>query len=139
MKDDRKNKYLFYIGHLTYDSLKHFHYYIKKMRVKIRVLYNRAKADWDGYYYFGLTERQHQKVLEQQNKRGRKRKTFKYGTIKLYKVLEECKLVEYQKEYFYRIPSLIDFGFTRLKKDFETDGAEFLLYRKCEGFSSLNK
>nr|DAE51823.1 MAG TPA: hypothetical protein [Bacteriophage sp.]DAX06055.1 MAG TPA: hypothetical protein [Bacteriophage sp.] len=44
LKDDSKNKFLFYIGNLTFDSLKHFQYYVKKMIVKIRVLYNRAKT-----------------------------------------------------------------------------------------------
>ena len=74
LKDDAINKYLFYIGELTFDSLKHFHYYIKKMSVKLRVLYNRAKDKWDGYYYFGLTQNQYNNYLSQNNKRGRKRK-----------------------------------------------------------------
>lgn len=139
LKDDAINKYLFYIGELTFDSLKHFHYYIKKMSVKLRVLYNRAKDKWDGYYYFGLTQNQYNNYLSQNNKRGRKRKKFKFGSIKLYKILEECKLREYNKEYFFRVPYILDAGFTILENDYETSKAEYLLYRKCEGFASLNK
>lgn len=139
LKDDIINKYLFYIGELTFDSLKHFHYYIKKMTVKLRVLYNRSKEGWDGFYYFGLTKDQYENYLSQNNKRGRKRKIFTFGCVKLYKLLDECKLREYNKEYFFRVPYIEDFGFTAFEKNYVTDKAEFLLYRKAEGFSSLNK
>lgn len=44
-----------YIGYLKYDSIKHFLYYIKKLTVKLRVLYKRKKIPWDGYYYFALS------------------------------------------------------------------------------------
>ena len=139
LKDDNINKYLFYIGNLTFDSVKHFKYYIKKMAIKLRVLYNRAKPEWDGYYYFGLTQRQYDNFLSQHNTRGRKRKKFKFGTIKLYKLLDECKLKEHLREYFFRVPYTLDVGFTMIKKDYETDKAEYLFYRKNEGFASLNK
>lgn len=137
LKDDIINKYLFYIGDLTFNSLKHFHYYIKKMTVKLRVLFNRAKV-WDGYYYFGLTKNQYDNYLNQYNKKGRKKKKFKFGSVKLYKILEECKVQEYNKEYFFRVP-FIDVGFTILENDYETDKAEYLFYRECKGFASLKE
>ena len=74
IQDKAKNKYLFYIGKLTYDSLKHFYYYIKKMTIKIRILYNKRKIKWDGYYYFGLDEKQYNNYLSQQKGKGKKRK-----------------------------------------------------------------
>lgn len=45
-----------YIGNLKKDSLKHFYYYIRKLTVKLRVLYKRKKRQWDGYYYFALSD-----------------------------------------------------------------------------------
>lgn len=136
IKDDTINKYLFYIGRLTYDSIKHFFYYIKKLTIKFRVLFNRHK-NWDGYYYFSLSEKQYNNYLSQIKVRGRKRKHFKYGTVMLYKLLDECNIKEYQNEYFFRVPSTIDLGFTVLKKNYTTDKAEFLHYRKKGGFDVL--
>lgn len=136
IKDGAVNKYLFYIGRLTYDSLKHFFYYIKKKTVKLRVFFNRHKK-WDGYYYFGLTQKQYDDYLAQHNRRGRKRKHFKFGTMMLYKLFEECQLKESFKEYFFRVPSYVDLGFKILMRDYVTDKAEFILYRKYEGFASI--
>jgi hypothetical protein len=45
-----------YIGTLRNDSLKHFKYYINKLSVKLRILYKRKKIQWNGYYYFALTD-----------------------------------------------------------------------------------
>lgn len=136
IKDDSINKYLFYIGRLTYDSLKHFFYYIKKKTVKLRVLFNRHKK-WDGYYYFGLTQKQYDAYLAQHNRRGKKRKHFKFGTMMLYKLFEECQLKEGFREYFFRVPYYVDLGFRVLMRDYVTDKAEFILYRKYEGFASI--
>lgn len=139
IKDDNKNKYLFYIGELTYNSLKHFKYYIKKMSVKLRVLYNKNKTKWDGYYYFALSQAQYDNYLSQINTRGRKRKTFEFGCIKLYKLLKECKINEYNKEYFFRVPYIVDLGFSKLETNYKTSKAEFLEYREAKGFASLNE
>ena len=139
IQDKAKNKYLFYIGRLTYDSLKHFYYYIKKMTIKIRILYNKRKIKWDGYYYFGLDEKQYNNYLSQQKGRGRKRKWFNFGTVMLYKILDECKINEHNKEYFFRVPYIVDLGYKTLENDYVTDKAEYLFYRKNEGFKSLNK
>ena len=68
-----------YIGRLTKDSVKHFHYYIKKLTIKFRVLYKKKKIPYNGYYYFALSDSQYENFLSQHNKRGRKRKTFQYG------------------------------------------------------------
>ena len=139
IKDDSINKYLFYIGRLTYDSIKHFYYYIKKLTVKLRVFSNRHK-DWDGYYYFALSQKQYDYYLSQQKSRGRRRKHFKFGSVMLYKLLDECNIKEYNKEYFFRVPFIEDVGFTILDNDYKTDKAEFLFYRKKGGFDViLNK
>ena len=43
------------------------------------------------------------------------------------------------KEYFFRVPYIIDLGYKTLENDYVTDKAEYLFYRKNEGFKSLNK
>lgn len=140
LKDDSTNKFLFYIGNLTFDPLKHFQYYIKKMIVKVRVLYNRAKETWDGYYYFALSDNQYQDYLNQQKSKGRKRKYFTFSnTIMLYKIYKECKVSEYNKKYFFRIPTGVDLGYRYLKKDFKTDKAEFLCELEANGFKTINR
>jgi hypothetical protein len=45
-----------YIGNLKKNALEHFKYYRKKLAAKIRIVYKRKKIQWDGYYYFALTE-----------------------------------------------------------------------------------
>lgn len=136
LKDDSINKYLFYIGRLTFDSLKHFFYYIKKLTAKLRILSNRHK-DWDGYYYFSLSQKGYDNYLAQQKAKGRKRKYFNFGTVKLYKLLKECEIKEYRMEYFFRVPFIDDIGFTIFERDFKTDKAEFLFYRKKGGFNVI--
>ena len=49
-----RNTFWLYSGRLMKDSLKWFEYYVKKLVIKIRVLYKRNKTNWDGYYYFAL-------------------------------------------------------------------------------------
>ena len=61
----------FYIGELRTDSLAHFEYYKKKLRNKIRVMYNRKKIPWDGYYYFGLSEERYAEYINSKKRRGR--------------------------------------------------------------------
>lgn len=136
--DNMTNKYLFYIGKLTNNSLKHFYYYIKKMTVKLRVLYNRAKTKYDGYYYFALTDPQYENYLAQFNKRGRKRKKFNYGNQILYKMLSECKIKRYNRNHIFRVKYPMDVGFTIYQKNFETEDAEYLYSRETKGFSTLN-
>ena len=35
----------------------------------------------------------------------------------LYKILDECKINEHNKEYFFRVPYIVDLGYKTLKKD----------------------
>lgn len=93
-----------YIGNLKKDPLDHFYYYIKKLSVKLKVLYKRKKIKWDGYYYFALTKSRYEKYLTQKSKRGRPKKYFDFGNILLYQILDDCKISEHDKQYIFRIP-----------------------------------
>lgn len=131
------NNFWSYIGTLHKDSIKHFHYYIKKLIVKIRVLYKRKKITWDGYYYFALTDNQYKEYLSQKNKRGRPRKMYKYGNQVLYKILDECKLKEYNRKYIFRIPYISDLGITFYKQNLESDKAELIITRDILKFKDI--
>lgn len=126
-----------YIGNLKKDPLKHFYYYIRKLTVKLRVLYRRKQIKWDGYYYFALSDQQYQSYLEQKNKRGRPRKYFKFGTVYLYKILDECKINEHYKKYIFRIPYISELKIKQFTRDLVTSDAELLLTREPFKFKDI--
>lgn len=57
----------------------------------------------------------------------------------LYKIFKECKVAEYNKKYFFKIPTGIDLGYRYLKKDFRTDKAEYLGELESNGFKTINR
>ena len=126
-----------YIGRLTKDSVKHFHYYIKKLTIKFRVLYKKKKIPYNGYYYFALSDSQYENFLSQHNKRGRKRKTFQYGNQVLYKILDECRINEYSRKYIFKVPIITDVGFRLYKKNFISGEAELVEIREPMKFKDI--
>ena len=127
----------FYIGKLKRNSLEHFFYYLRKLTIKLRVLYKRKKIEWDGYYYFALSDSQYEAYKAQQNKRGRRRKEFQFGAVFLYEILDECKINEYYRKYIFRVPFI-----TRLKqkyfiRDFTSSQAELILVREPLKFKDI--
>ena len=74
-----------YCGKLMKDSVKYFEYYKRKMIIKIRINHKRLNIPWDGYYYFGMHQKQYDDYCSQKNKRGRPKKHFKFGNVVLYK------------------------------------------------------
>lgn len=133
----RDNDIWCYIGMLRKDSLKHFSYYIKKLTIKLRVLYNRKKIEWGGYYYFALTDSQYENFLLQHNSRGRKRKTFDYGNQVLYKILDECRINEHYRKYIFKVPFISDMGFRIYKENFKSGEAELLETREPMKFKDI--
>lgn len=127
----------FYIGILQYDSIKHFNYYKRKLINKIRIMYSRKKIQWDGYYYFGLSEERYQQFINSKKKRGRPRKIYNFGNILLYKIWEECSLAESNLKYFFKIPYPIDMGYTYKNKELITGNAEFFLEREPLKFQDI--
>ena len=133
----KNNDLWLYIGRLRKDSLKHFEYYIKKLSIKLRILYKRKKIQWDGYYYFALRDDQYEHYLSQINKRGRPRKIFEFGKVMLYKIRGECELKQHNCRYIFRVPYGIDVGYTLLKQNFKTDSAELILTREPMKFKDI--
>lgn len=126
-----------YIGNLKKDSLSHFQYYIRKLTVKLRVLYKRKQIEWDGYYYFALSESQYQKYLSQKNRKGRPKKYFNFGPIDLYQILDECKINEHNKRYILRIPMLTKVKIKQFVQELITDKAELILERDPLKFKDI--
>lgn len=131
------NDFWSYIGTLRKDSLKHYMYYIKKLTTRLRVLYKRLKIQWDGYYYFALTDNQYEEYLKQKNKKGRPKKVFKYGNQVLYKILDECKIQEYSRKYIFRIPYISDLGMSFYKENLTSDKAELIITRDTQKFKDI--
>lgn len=133
----RDNSFWSFIGNLTTDSLKHFEYYIRKLSVKLRVLYKRKKIPWDGYYYFALTQSQYEAYEAQKNKRGRPKKNFTFTNIVLYKLLDECKIKEHAHKYIFRVQYPINSRFVIFKEQLVTDKSELIIVREPLKFSDI--
>lgn len=132
-----RQDFWFYCGSLTKNSLRHFRYYIRKMIVKLRIMYKRKKIAWDGYYYFALTRSQYNQYLEQKNKRGRPRKNFTFEKLILYKIYDECNLANYNKVALFRLPVILEGSFTTYKETLTTDKAELVLVRDPLKFDDI--
>ena len=128
----------FYIGNLKKNPLDHFYYYIRKLTVKLRVLYRRKKIEWDGYYYFALSNSQYEKYLSQKKNKGRPRKYFNFGSVFIYQILDECKINEHYKKYIFRIPYISRMKIKYFIRNLVTDKAELILTREPMKFKDIN-
>ncbi len=127
----------FYCGYLMNDSLKYFEYYKKKMIIKMRIMYKRKNTQWDGYYYFALTQNQYNEYLGQKNKRGRPKKKFTFSKIILYKIYDECNISESNRVAIFKIPMPVDLGLSLYKEELTTDKAELILVREPLKFQDI--
>lgn len=132
-----RNGFWFYCGQLMNDSLKYFNYYKRKMRIKLRIIYKRKKVQWDGYYYFALSQSQYDNYLEQKNKKGRPRKKFNFSKVMLYKIYDECNIIESNKVAIFKIPYQLDMGFVIFKDSFISDQAELVCVREPLKFCDI--
>lgn len=132
-----KKGFWFYCGQLTNNSLKHFSYYKKKISIKMRIMYRRKKIQWDGYYYFALTQNQYNEYLSQKNKRGRPRKRFTFQKVILYKIYDECSILESHRVAIFKIPMPADYGMSLYKEELITDQAELILVRDPLKFKEI--
>lgn len=120
----RDRDILFFIGKLRTDSLSNFNWYVRKLSRKIRFMFMRNKETWDGYYYFALNNLGYKNYLSQSRK---KYKTFKY--VKLYKLLDECKVKNWDKQFIFRVKDDTGVRFTKWYDELKTKDAEFIMER----------
>lgn len=115
-------------GQLGTDSLKHYYRFMTKNRMRERVLYYLRKEKWDGYYYIGLTDEEHNAL-----KKG-KVKTFK--NVYLTKLKKELYHIPCVK-HIWKVPMIDDLGWRFFREEFKTDQAEYIgenqyeKYHKC--------
>lgn len=125
----QRGNFRMFFGRLCKDALKHFIYYQKKLKNKLRVLYKRNKTVWDGYYYFSLSKQGYEDYKAQINKRGRKRKKFTFHNVILRKLYEECLAVDTWGVVIFRVPMLSDLGITINFPEFVSEKAEIVTER----------
>ena len=133
----KRKEFWMYSGKLVNDSIKYFQYYKNKMRIKLRVMYKRKKIQWDGFYYFALTESDYIKYKNQINKRGRPRKNFTFSKVLFYKIYDECNVMESNKVAIFKVPIIVDQGFTFYKEEVTISDFELVLTRDPLKFKDI--
>lgn len=120
------------------DSLKWFDYYKRKMKVKLRVMYKRKQIKWDGYYYFALAKNQYEEYLAQTHTgRGRPKKNFLFENVYMYKIFDECSIINSGQVAIFKYPSTWDRGFTFYYPKLKTDKAQLVLIREPLKFKDI--
>lgn len=95
LKDTRNLKFLMYTGNLFRRFDLYYKYSLFKYAVKYRILDKRKRKEWDGYYYFGMTDEMYRFYESQE---GEDVKIFE--NIMLYRLMEELKTHNQYKHYF---------------------------------------
>lgn len=128
------NKFLMHTGILRLDSFKHYLFTLFKHRVKTRLLFKLRLLEWDGYYYFGLTEEKYKDYLEQKAKP--RKKIFKFEGIYMYKLFDEVK---FNKGFKYIFKTKYpDIGYKFYLKKYATTECEPIFRRTDNGLESIN-
>lgn len=133
----QRRGFWFYCGKLMNNSVEYYRYYKRKLATKIRILYKRSHIKWDGYYYFALSQAQYDDYLKQKNTKGRPRKNFKFGTVMLYKIQDECRIVESAKVAIFRVKAAYDKGYSQFIIDYKTGDSELIELREPLKFSDM--
>ena len=116
----------FFIGKLTFDPLKNFQRYAKMLARRIRYMFIKSNAIWDGYYYFALNDFQYLKYLEQLKT---PTKYFKFKYIRAYRLLEECKVNEKESRYIFRFKTETTHRFVKFYPEFKEKDIELVIQR----------
>ncbi len=128
-RNDNVNKFTMIFNNLnTYDSLKAYQRWQRQISKKIRIKYKMLNRQWDGYYYFALSDRFFARILAQKK---RSRKYYIFEHIMLYKVFEECLANSRGKKHVFRVPYAVDFGWKCYKPVYECSDFEYI-YRNNE-------
>lgn len=136
-KRGKDNRHYMIINSLqAYSVKKKMQRWIKRMHQKIRNRYKRYERKWDGYYYFALNDLKFAKVVSQ--KFGN-RKDYVFENIKLYKMFEECLLHEQLKNYIFRVPMVVDCGWTIWKETYKSRDFEYIYKMENDGLVPVKK
>lgn len=113
--------YSFFCGKTFYDDEERKKYIRHKQIIKLRMTYKYKCIDYNGLYYFGLTENEYEKFNENNRK-------IKNIPIILYKIKEEIFLNKEYK-YFYSMTYPIDCGWVFKKNKINKNECIYMGYR----------
>ncbi len=119
-------------------GLRFYYYYIWKLKIKVRTLFYWKKVQWDGYYYFALTETQYSKMQQSIKTRGRPRVNFQFEKILLYKIYDECRLAEHLKHYIFRVKLPFSYKSVFYFPKVKLSNIEFVEHRKTLNFYDVS-
>ena len=114
---------------LGYDTFKFYLRWVTKFRLKERIMFRLKRKQWDGYYYIGLDEKDHNII----NKQGKKKHFKNIYLTKIKKELYHNKIVKH----IWRVPWPTDCGWKFFLEKLNTDQAEYIgenlfeLYHDC--------
>lgn len=118
-----------YTNYSREDRLKNFRIWLTKYRMKERAIYRMKKKIWDGYYYIGLNQEDHD-IIKKQGKL----KHFKH----IYMTKVKRELFHYKiVKHIWRVPWPIDCGWKFFLEKYDTKHAEYVgpnrfdLYQDC--------
>ena len=120
----KDQKRFFFIGKIPNNTLSTYKYYYKKLAKKIAYMFKRTKQEWDGYYYFTLSENKYKEYLSQSKK---KYKTF--TNIRLYKILEQARVENPLNTYIFRLNENRTDWKNKFYKELKTKNAELIEVR----------
>lgn len=96
----------FYIGELTNDGIKHYHYYKKKLLFKIQYIFEQ-KHKWDGYYYTAVPD-----VLYSELSKSNPKRNIKLEKATMFKCLDAAKVFYDSMKHFIKFKSITDLGYS---------------------------
>ena len=128
----RNFNFVAYVGKFFNDGLTFYHYWRLKYKKKLRYLYRKKKTIYDGYYYFGLTEKEYQAYLAQINTKGNRRQKFYFPYVYGYKIKEEAFLDRYRR-YFFKVSFPVDVGWILYKEKWAARNVTLIATRDDEG------
>lgn len=127
----KHKKYTMYFGRLFYSNLVFYKYWKIKWKIKLRIQYKKHKTQYDGYYYFGLTDELFKEYRSKIKPKGRRRRRYKFEKLMLFKILDEC-LLQHQFKHIFRIRYPEDCGFTMYKTEYLASDFDYILKRNSD-------
>lgn len=116
-----------YCGSLCIDPIKHFNYYRRKLRRKIRVLWALKKREWDGYYYTAITPEEYEQI---KYTFGRPKTNLTVHNKVLFKIKNEAFVYYHTAKYFIRCKLPIDYDYTIYKETCKCKDVKLILDRE---------
>lgn len=114
----------FYIGDLTYNNVKHYHYYKRKLLLKIQYIFEQ-KHKWDGYYYVAVPDEYYEKLSKINPI-----KTIKLKKVTIFKCLDAAKVYYDSMKHFIRFKAITNLGYQYYRENITIRQAKLIYSRE---------